>query len=101
VGVWGGGSAWHRHSDHLGSSRFASTQSRTMYSDVAYAPFGEPYAQTGGTDVSFTGVNQDTLSNLYDFPAREFGTQGRWASPAASPRPILLIPNPGTASPMC
>jgi hypothetical protein len=101
VGVWGGGSARHRHSDHLGSSRFASTQSRTMYSDVANAPFGEPYAQTGSTDVSFTGVNQDTLSNLYDFPAREFGTQGRWASPAASPRPIFLIPNPGTASPMC
>jgi hypothetical protein len=22
-----------------------------------------------------------TVSNLYDFPAREFGTQGRWASP--------------------
>jgi hypothetical protein len=26
-------------------------------------------------------MNQDTVSNLYDFPAREFGTHGRWASP--------------------
>jgi RHS repeat-associated protein len=81
VAVWGGGSAWYRHADQLGSSRFASTQSRTMYSDVAYAPFGEPYAQTGSTDVSFTGMNQDTVSNLYDFPAREYGIQGRWPSP--------------------
>jgi RHS repeat-associated protein len=72
---------YYRHPDHLGSSRFASTTSRTMYSDVAYAPFGEPYAQTGSTDVSFTGMNQDTVSNLYDFPAREYGIQGRWPSP--------------------
>ena len=26
-------------------------------------------------------MNEDTVSNLYDFPAREYGTQGRWASP--------------------
>lgn len=25
--------------------------------------------------------NQDTASNLYDFPAREYGIQGRWPSP--------------------
>ncbi|MGA7090672.1 MAG: RHS repeat-associated core domain-containing protein, partial [Candidatus Acidiferrales bacterium] len=31
--------------------------------------------------VSFTGMNQDTVANLYDFPAREYGTQGRWPSP--------------------
>jgi RHS repeat-associated protein len=72
---------YYRHPDHLGSSRFASTLGRTMYSDVAYAPFGEPYAQTGSTDLSFTGQTQDTASNLYDFPAREYGIQGRWPSP--------------------
>jgi RHS repeat-associated protein len=81
VAVWGGGVAWYRHPDYLGSSRFASTAARTMYYDGAYAPFGEPYAQTGSTDLSFTGMNQDTVSNLYDFPAREYGIQGRWASP--------------------
>ena len=70
-----------RRSVLFGSSRFVSTSSRTMYSDTAYAPFGEPYAQAGATDLSFTGQNQDTVSNLYDFPAREYGIQSRWPSP--------------------
>ncbi len=74
------GLAYYRHSDHLGSSRFASTPSRTMYSDGAYGPFGEPYAQSGTSDPSFTGMNQDTVTNLYDFAAREYGIQGRWPS---------------------
>jgi RHS repeat-associated protein len=78
------GLAYYRHSDWLGSSRFASTPTRTMYSDAAYGPFGEPYAQSGTSDVSFTGMNQDTVANLYDFPAREYGTQGRWPSPDPS-----------------
>jgi RHS repeat-associated protein len=78
------GLAYYRHSDWVGSSRFASTTSRTMYFDGAYAPFGEPYATTGTTDLSYTGMNQDTVSNLYDFPAREYGNiQGRW--PATDP----------------
>ena len=75
----------YRHPDWLGSSRFASTSARGMYFDVAYAPFGEPYAQSGTTDLSFTGQNQDTvgggLTGLYDFLAREYSTQGRWPSP--------------------
>ena len=75
------GLAYYRHSDWLGSSRFASTPTRSMYLDGAYAPFGESYAQTGTVDLSFTGMNQDTVSNLYDFPAREYGIQGRWPSP--------------------
>jgi len=75
------GLAYYRHADWLGSSRFASTPSRAMYSDTAYAPFGEPYAQAGSSDLSFTGQNQDTVGGLYDFPAREYSTQGRWPSP--------------------
>ena len=71
----------YRHSDWLGSSRFSSTPSRTMYSDVAYAPFGETYAQAGTADPSFTEENSDTAVGLYDFPDREYGTQGRWPSP--------------------
>jgi RHS repeat-associated protein len=78
------GLAYYRHSDWVGSSRFASTTSRTLYFDGAYAPFGEPYATTGTTDLSYTGMNQDTVSNLYDFPQREYGNiQGRW--PATDP----------------
>jgi RHS repeat-associated protein len=76
------GLTYYRHSDWIGSSRFASTPTRTMYSDGAYAPFGESYLQTGTADVSFTGMNQDTVANLYDFPAREYNDiHGRWPSP--------------------
>jgi hypothetical protein len=57
---------YYRHADWLGSSRFASTTTRAMYSDVAYAPFGEPYAQSGTTDLSYTGMNSDTSGGLYD-----------------------------------
>ena len=51
-----------------------------VLSDIAYAPFGEPYAQTG-TDLSFTGMNSDTFAGLYDFLCREYSTQGRWPRP--------------------
>jgi RHS repeat-associated protein len=90
------GLAYYRHSDWIGSSRFSSTPSRTMYSDGAYAPFGEPYAQTGTADLSFTGVNQDTASNMYDFPAREYGTQGRWPSPDPAGISSVSLKNPQT-----
>ena len=72
---------YYRHADWLGSSRFASTYTRTMYYDGAYAPFGEMYANTGNTDLSFRVINEFTSWNLYDFPAREYGIQGRWPSP--------------------
>src|SRR2546425_3980066 len=75
------GLAYYRHPDWLRSSRLASTPSRTVYSTTAYAPFGETYAQSGTSDPSFTGKNQDTVSALYDFPFRGYTTQGRWASP--------------------
>jgi RHS repeat-associated protein len=76
------GLAYYRHSDWLESSRFASTPTRMLYYDGAYAPFGENYAQTGTTDLSFTGMNQDTVANLFDFPAREYNAiHGRWPSP--------------------
>jgi RHS repeat-associated protein len=81
VAVYGGPVNLFRHADHLGSSRFVSTGNRTMYYDGAYAPFGEPYSQSGTTDLSFTGMNQDTVAGLYDFPAREYSIQGRWTSP--------------------
>lgn len=76
--------AYYRDPDWLGSSRFSSTPSRTMYNDLAYAPFGEQYAAagtTGITNTSFAGNNQDTTTNLYDTQFREYGIQGRWPSP--------------------
>ena len=76
------GLAFYRHHDHLGSSRLATTPSRTLYSSTAYAPFGEPYAQAGTTDLSFTGQDQDTVAGMHDFLDRRFmPVQGRWLSP--------------------
>jgi len=76
------GLAYIRHSDHLGSSRLATTPARTMYASAAYAPYGEAYAQAGATDLSFTGQDQDTTSGMYDFMLRKYNpVQGRWLSP--------------------
>ena len=41
------GLAYYRHTDWLGSSRLASTPSRTLYSETNYAPFGESYQVSG------------------------------------------------------
>ena len=78
--------SYYRHADWLGSSRLASTPTRTLYYDGASAPFGENYAETGTTDRNFTGQNQDTISTgaypLYDFLYREYHPAwGRWVSP--------------------
>src|SRR5215469_10529291 len=78
------GLQYYRHADWLGSSRFSSTPTRTMFNDLAYAPFGEQYAQSGSTGVtstSFAGMNEDTTTNAYDAMFREYGIQGRWSSP--------------------
>jgi len=65
-----------------GSSLTGGTGGGTsMYADTAYAPFGEPYAQAGASDLSFTGQNQDTVGGDYDFLFREYSNQGRWPSP--------------------
>jgi RHS repeat-associated protein len=83
----GGGLSYYRHSDWLGSSRLASTPSRTKYYDVAYAPYGEEYNGSGTQDLSFTDQEQDTISGgwtngLYDFQFREYrASHGRWISP--------------------
>ncbi len=84
--VWqaSGASPYYQHADWLGSSRFASTYSRTMYNDLAYAPFGEQYAATGTTSVTntaFAVMHQDTTTSVYDAMYREYGVQGRWPSP--------------------
>jgi len=89
-------SPYYRHSDWLGSSRLASSSGRAVLYDGAYGPFGEAYAQTGTADPSFTGMNQDTASNMYDFPAREYGTQGRWPSPDPAGISSVSLKNPQT-----
>lgn len=90
-----GGLSYYRHPDWLGNSRFASTANRTTYYDGAYAPFGESYSETGTTDRSYTGQNQDTVSGLYDFAFREFSpVQGRWVSPDPAGLAAVDLSNP-------
>jgi RHS repeat-associated protein len=89
------GLAYYRHSDWIGSSRLTTTASRAMYSSSAYAPFGEQYSTAGTADASFTGQDQDTVGNLYDFPARrQSSSQGRWISPDPAGRGAVVLTNP-------
>lgn len=81
-----GGLNLYRHNDWLGSYRLATYPNRTVYFDGAYGPFGETYAPSGAWLVQpdFTGQSGDTTgttADLYDFPYREYGIQGRWPSP--------------------
>jgi RHS repeat-associated protein len=90
-----GALTYYRHSDWLGSSRLASTQSRRLYSSTSYAPFGEQYAVAGTADASFTGQDQDTVKSLYDFPARrQSPSQGRWISPDPAGIGAVIIASP-------
>lgn len=81
------GLLYYGHADLLGSIRLATTQTRTMNFDTAYAPFGEPYANVGTLDPAYTGQmddtahRQDTSTGIYDFPVREYSAQGRWPNP--------------------
>jgi len=93
------GLTYFRHSDWLGSSRLTSTAATptSMYSSSAYAPFGEQYANAGSADASFTGKDQDTVSNLYDFPARRLSpSQGRWISPDPAGLAAVALMRPQT-----
>jgi RHS repeat-associated protein len=88
------GLLYYGHSDHLGSVRLGSTSVRGVSFDLAYAPFGEIYASSGSTDPAFTGQRQDTVSGVYDFPAREYSNEGRWASPDPSGSAAFQLTDP-------
>jgi RHS repeat-associated protein len=89
--------AYYRHSDWLGTNRFASTPSGTVYFDGAYAPFGETYAGLGTSDRVFTSQPMDTVPGLYDFPLREYSNaQGRWLVPDPAGLAAVDITNPQT-----
>ncbi len=97
------GLLYYAHSDMLGSIRLGTTPGRTTYFDTAYAPFGEPYASIGTLDLSYTGqtndtssYRQDTAGGLYDFPLREYSTQGRWPNPDPMGRSSTCPKDPQT-----
>src|SRR6185437_13206834 len=71
----------HRVPAGIGSAPLASTLSRRVWSAVGYAPYGEAFSLTGG-DRNFTGMDQDIVGGVYDFPMREYSpAQGRWWTP--------------------
>lgn len=88
----------YRHPDWLGSDRLESTTSHAIVSAAVYAPFGEPYAESGSYgDLSFTGANKDTLWLDYDFLAREYDPkQGRWIGPDPAGLSAVDPTNPQT-----
>src|SRR5260370_39834333 len=90
------GLLYYGHSDHLGSIKFGPTPSRTMYFDLAYAPFGEVYATCGTTDPAFTGQRRDTVAGLFDFPARVYSDQCRWRHPDPSGFASVNLSDPRT-----
>lgn len=74
-----------------------------LYSATAYAPYGEPYAQSGNTDLSFTGQETDTTPAtangttpaMYDFLLRKYSpTQSRWLSPDPAGLGAVDMTNP-------
>jgi len=85
----------YRRADWLGSARIGSQPFQAIpWAETAYAPFGEPYAQSGATDLSFTGQNSDVASGDYDFLYREYSIQGRWASPDPAGLAVVDSANP-------
>ena len=91
------GLSHYRHADWLGSNRLESSTTRTILDNNAYAPFGEPYAQTGNGEISFTGQNKDTDWLQYDFLARQYDPkQGRWISPDPAGLGAVDLVNPQT-----
>jgi RHS repeat-associated protein len=65
------------------------------HSDTAYSAFGEPYAQSGTADVSFTGQDQDTTAGVYDFLYRKYDpAQSRWTSPDPAGLAAVSLSNP-------
>jgi RHS repeat-associated protein len=95
TGTTGPASYWHP--DWLGTSRLTSTQSRTVGTDAAFAPFGEQYVGSG-FDSIFTGsAFQDKTGDLRDFLAREYHpTQGRWISPDPAGLAAVDLTDPQT-----
>ena len=88
----------YNHSDWLGSARLITTPSRTLYADMAYAPYGEAYANNGWWVQFTSNGNQWTVSGLNgldDFMFRRYHpTQGRWISPDPAGMAAVVPGNP-------
>ena len=99
------GLEYYQHSDWVGSARLASTPSRSIAYDTAYAAFGEPYAVSGVnsamSEMRFAGHNADMLNQgsepIYDARYREYSyVQRRWLQPDPSGLAFVNPANPQT-----
>jgi RHS repeat-associated protein len=81
--------------DWLGSVRIGSTPSRTFSYSLAFAPFGEQYANSPGATGAerFATNRSDTVTDEYDADNRKLhSSQGRWISPDMGGAPSLTDP---------
>jgi len=89
-----------RQSDWLGSSRVQMNANNSFRGSLAYAPFGETYAESAPVDRSFTGQTQDVIAGTqgdYDFLFRQLSaSQGRWLVPDPAGLAAVDITNPQT-----
>jgi RHS repeat-associated protein len=93
----GGSLKQYWHADWLGSVRLSSTPSRTMYEDLAYAPFGESYARTGQSWVPFAGLVDQLENDDFHTLFRDLNThQGRWLTPDPAGLAAVDPSNPQT-----
>ena len=78
---------YYAHSNWKGDAPIISdVTARTIYADIAYAPYGETYAAFGTNNYEgefFAGLDQAVKAGIFDTPNREFSAaqQGRWFSP--------------------
>jgi RHS repeat-associated protein len=90
--------SFYSHADWLSTSRLATTASRTVYFDQAYAPFGEGYQRNispSDPPLEFAGMFKHTATGYYDTPNREYHpVQGRWISPDPAGLAAVKISNP-------
>jgi RHS repeat-associated protein len=94
--VCGGGLTEYDHPDHLGSIHLATSPGRSFLYSKGIAPFGESYAASESAGTIFTGWGNFFTLDTYEFPAREYSDQGRWASPDPAGFAAVSLSDPQT-----
>jgi RHS repeat-associated protein len=62
---------FYYHTDHLGSTRLVTNESKNIVSATTYHPYGEPNAEEGTEEYLFTGKEQD-VTGFYYYGARYY-----------------------------
>ena len=62
---------FYYHTDHLGTTRLVTDDSKNIVAAVTYRPFGEPYTEEGSERYLFTGKEKDA-TDLYYYGARYY-----------------------------